>query len=89
MLALNFSCFNVAIGIVVGAAGGHKPWQPETKQLFDRAQMFHFLCAIGMLVASQPTVASMFTTTPGLPFWLLQNGILSFCVPLYLKAFHQ
>ncbi|CAD8203348.1 unnamed protein product [Paramecium octaurelia] len=73
-------CLTIASGIIIGAAGGHKPWPVEQKLIFDRGLMFHFLNGIGMIISSVQGVSV-------LPFSLFGTGVLLFCGPLYHKSF--
>lgn len=70
----------MAFGILVGAAGGHKPWPIEQKLIFDQGLMFNFLNGVGIL-ASSVVEASI------LPVSCFGAGVILFCCPLYHKSF--
>jgi ferredoxin-like protein FixX len=52
-------CLNCAACIVIGAAGGHRPWSTKRKDMFHRGLMYHFMNAIGIILSSLIPTACM------------------------------
>ncbi len=80
---INFrlGCFNVAIGIIMGAAGGHKKeWSQERKDIFHKALFYQFVSSIGMMVSSMSPYSP-------LPLALFISGTVLFSGSLYHRAF--
>lgn len=74
-------CLSSSLGIVIGAAGGHKKeWSQERKDLFTKATMYHFINNVGLIVGSFNAPFNYSTV-------LFTIGILLFSGPLYHKAF--
>lgn len=42
----------MAAGIAVAAAGGHRPWPTEQKEIFHKAVLYHFMNGLGMIISS-------------------------------------
>lgn len=80
---LNFrlGCFNTALGIIIGAAGGHKKeWSQERKDIFHKALFYQFMNSIGMILSSIYTYHQI-------PLGLFLAGTFLFSGPLFHRAF--
>ena len=79
--AYKLGCLNAAFTIIVGAAGGHKEtWSQDRKNTFHKAQIYHFMNSLGMIVSS-------LSVNSPIPLFLFGCGTFLFCCPLYHKAF--
>lgn len=74
-------CLSTAVGIIVGAAGGHNThWPQERKDIFHKGLLYHFMNSVGMIFSS-------FNPSSTISSFLFGCGILLFCLPLYHRAF--
>ena len=81
---LNFriGCFNAALGIIMGAAGGHKKeWSQERKDIFHKALFYQFTNSVALMISS------MTNSYTFVPISLFLGGTLLFSGSLYHRAF--
>lgn len=80
-LNLRIGCINAALGIVMGAAGGHKKeWSQERKDIFHKALFYQFMNSVGMILSS-------ISSYPQIPLALFLSGTILFSGSLYHRAF--
>lgn len=80
-MSFRLGCFNAALGIIIGAIGGHKKeWPQERKDIFQKALFYQFMNSVG-LFASSICIYSKISST------LFISGTLLFSGSLYHRAF--
>ncbi|KAL4468801.1 hypothetical protein ABPG74_005304 [Tetrahymena malaccensis] len=74
-------CLSTALGIGIGAAGGHKKeWTQERKDLLTKATFYHFMSNAGMIIGSYNNPFNYSTI-------LFLIGVACFSGSLYHKTF--
>lgn len=80
-LNYRLGCLNVALGIIIGAAGGHKKeWSQERKDIFHKALFYQFVSSVGLMVSSMSSYSNI-------PLVLFLTGTVLFSGSLYHRAF--
>ncbi|KRX08286.1 hypothetical protein PPERSA_01747 [Pseudocohnilembus persalinus] len=78
---LSIGCLSTTLLIGIGAAGGHKKeWSQERKDIFTKAQLYHFMCNVGIIAGSLVTPQA--TISP----YLFTLGIVFFSGTLFHRV---